>query len=536
MSDESIAISGASEPEPRRFRAALIIDGDEIKLWQKACLDSCADLLRVDVVYSCRTPTPGKRRLKHALYYALNLASLRNAKTRKVPISLDHAESISFSAEDDGAWQRLPRSVVDDAQKRKLDFIVKFGMGLLRIPKELEGIDILSFHHGDPEIYRGRPAGFYEILHHAPKQGVVVQKLTNKLDAGVFLALGHFKIDHHSYRRTAERFYDGSRHVFRAALLALRSGKAIAMERLGPNYRLPSNATVARFALTLARRKAERLVRGAFIENVWQVALQTSSSDTHIPEPSLEVARLFPTPRGYRFLADPFFHDSGSTILAEGLSCSTHVGDIVAIDPGEPNSLRVVLSGGHHSYPAGVVRNGESHILPETAAHRAPTLISLVNGAVRPLVGLEDTRLLDATPFEHEGTHYLFAGPRGEAADTLNLYSAQEVDGPYTLHPMSPIVLDPERARMAGSVLVIDGVLYRLGQNNAFGYGASVRVMRISKLSPDAYEETYVRDIRLEGVMGPHTVNVGPAGCLFDFYRQRLSLLAGYRRLRARTA
>ena len=37
--------------------------------------------------------------------------------------------------------------------------------------------DILSFHHGDPEKYRGRPAGFYEVLNKEERLGFIVQKL-----------------------------------------------------------------------------------------------------------------------------------------------------------------------------------------------------------------------------------------------------------------------------------------------------------------------------------------------------------------------
>ena len=37
-------------------------------------------------------------------------------------------------------------------------------MNLFKINKKLINLPILSFHHGDPSKYRGRPAGFYEIL------------------------------------------------------------------------------------------------------------------------------------------------------------------------------------------------------------------------------------------------------------------------------------------------------------------------------------------------------------------------------------
>ena len=518
------------------FRAAVIADGRQLKRWQLDCLRSCDDLVEVEVVYSCRTPIPGKRKARHLFYYLLNLVALRNALTRKTGVDALDAEVVDFDASVDGVWQRLPDSIVEDAKSRQVDFIVKFGMGLLRIPAGLDGVDILSFHHGDPERYRGRPAGFYELLHGAPKQGVVVQKLTDKLDAGVFLARGLFKIDHHSYRRTAERFYAGSRHVFRAALLALRTGKTVATAGLGRNYRLPGNLTVARCAWGLARRKLARILRGMFFENAWEIAIQPALVQGALPKLTLAGATCIPTSPGYRFLADPFFAPDGSTIFAEGLSSTSHVGDIVAIDSAPPHQTRIVLTGGHHSYPAVVSDREKEYLLAETAAHRAPELVPIENGESRPLIGLENSRLLDATHFEHGETHYVFAGLPGEAADTLHLYCAPNLDGPYHLHPSSPIVLDPACARMGGAIRAIDGELIRFGQNNCFGYGSSLQAMRIRKLSPDAYEEEDVGEIAIGGVRGPHTLNFGPGGCLFDFYRERFSLLAGYRRFRARFA
>ena len=37
-------------------------------------------------------------------------------------------------------------------------------MNLLKINNDNKHLHILSFHHGDPRKYRGRPAGFYEIF------------------------------------------------------------------------------------------------------------------------------------------------------------------------------------------------------------------------------------------------------------------------------------------------------------------------------------------------------------------------------------
>ena len=87
-------------------------------------------------------------------------------------------------------------------------FVTKFGMGLLRVPPDAEfSIPIISFHHGDLRKFRGRPAGFYELLNGEPVVGQVVQRLTNRLDAGEVLAFAETKARPHSYRATMEDAY-----------------------------------------------------------------------------------------------------------------------------------------------------------------------------------------------------------------------------------------------------------------------------------------------------------------------------------------
>ncbi|MEN1280068.1 hypothetical protein AAIH11_35115, partial [Pseudomonas aeruginosa] len=69
----------------------------------------------------------------------------------------------------------------------------------------------------DPEYYRGRPAGFYEIYENADSVGIIVQKLSNKLDAGEVLVRGYSKVHHHSYKKTSRNFYLNSVVLLRKA-------------------------------------------------------------------------------------------------------------------------------------------------------------------------------------------------------------------------------------------------------------------------------------------------------------------------------
>ena len=73
---------------------------------------------------------------------------------------------------------------------------------------------------------------------------------------------------------------------------------------------------------------------------------------------------------------------------------------------------------------------------------------------------------------------------------TLRLFYASEPKGPWTEHPRSPVVdNDPNIARPGGRPFVIDGTLYRLGQDCYPTYGNQVHAFQITEISTTAYSE-----------------------------------------------
>ncbi len=81
----------------------------------------------------------------------------------------------------------------------KLDFILRFAFGIIRgeiltVPR----YGVWSFHHGDEERYRGGPPAFWEIYFGEAQTGVLLQRLTERLDAGVPLRKRWFPTVTHS--------------------------------------------------------------------------------------------------------------------------------------------------------------------------------------------------------------------------------------------------------------------------------------------------------------------------------------------------
>jgi hypothetical protein len=447
------------------------------------------------------------------------------------------ASVTDFASESDGAWQRFPASIIDHIRAERPDVILKGGMSLLRIPSDL-ACPVLSYHHGDPEAYRGRPAGFYETLHGKETLGQIVQVLSNKLDAGSVVAFGETKVYPHSYRATLIESYRHSKLLINGALRNIAAGRTLAKRSQGKNYRLPSNALVALFAIRMAGCYLRRIFYGAFFEKKWQVSTAPlAENDLALGQfPPRADWKTLTKKLGHTFYADPFYSAEPRGILVEAMRGKTGKGDIVLVSGDEQSIVSDPL--GHYSYPASVTEGSESFVVPETAAWSPPMAFRLDGGKLQKGVAIQlpgDPRVVDPTFVRHQGRLYLFGNVSQSGCNALYLWSAKSLFEPFDAHPANPIRISPKGSRMAGGILKTDKGLVRFGQSFLGNYGDGVFAFAIEAMSPTEYREREAGQVRFEGVRGPHTIDVrndAPNGeVVFDWYCNRFSPLAGVRRL-----
>lgn len=522
------------------MRIGLLIDRSNVTRWQARALAQLGSDHEIFAYRCTNSPTP-RRRLRHWPYYLLALISLRSEQTRRTTLrtSLVVAGGMAFKCLREGTWQRLPDELLDRLAAERIDVMVKFGLGLLRIPERSRlPIPILSYHHGDPRLFRGRPAGFYELLSGQRSVGQIVQILSNRLDAGEVVAFAETRVHRHSYRETMREAYATSPLLLPKALEAVRQGHTLDLLPEGKVTRLPSPWTVMRFAAQRMAAKLRRLAYGAFVEKRWQVAEAPASDDTglnHFPSPA--AWRVVERPPEYRFLADPFPHPTDEGILVEALCASSGLGEIVHFSASGPSKL---LSGpGHFSYPASIVTSKGAFLMPEVCEWSEPLLYKIDADGVTPTGPIKLDRhatLIDPTLAIHGGKIYLFANIFTEGDSILRLWSAQSLGDRFKEHPTSPILISPRGARMGGQLLDDGGSLYRFGQDGSGGYGDGILLFRIEALNSTEYRESLVGELHFGHCRGPHTLNHTSTGLVFDYYHNRFDLLAGVRRLRARLA
>jgi hypothetical protein len=286
---------------------------------------------------------------------------------------------------------------------------------------------------------------------------------------------------------------------------------------------------------SLMGSKLRRLGYGALVEKSWRVA-EAELPDDWSPESLGDMLgaaewRMPPMSKRYRFLADPFYTSDG-TILIEAMRPDGEA-EIVRI-AGERISV-LPIDGRHCSYPATLQFDGREFVLPEISDWSPPRLFELKGDLVEDRGELDIAgrpRLLDATLFARDGACYLFANRREEGDRVLRLWVADSPFGKFTEHPKSPICIAAAGARMGGGLFERDGKLYRPGQDLRGAYGDGLLLFRIEELSTATYSEEKCTNLKFNARRGPHTLNIRGNMALFDFYDDRISLLAGLRRLR----
>lgn len=210
---------------------------------------------------------------------------------------------------------------------------------------------------------------------------------------------------------------------------------------------------------------------------------------------------VVPDPR-VRFLADPFpvTWQGRTFVFVEELDHRIGKGFISAIEFGEAGPVgpaRPILEESWHlSYPFLIEHDGSLWMIPESRGNRDVAIYKCVDFPhrwERFATLLSDVDLADATITCHNGMYYLFGvlwDGAGGYSDTLAIYYASSLFGPWRPHAGNPVLLDRSTARPAGSFVHKDGRLWRPAQDCAAGYGSSLVLAEVVDLTPSSFRQT----------------------------------------------
>lgn len=198
------------------------------------------------------------------------------------------------------------------------------------------------------------------------------------------------------------------------------------------------------------------------------------------------------------FVADPFMlrRAGGWFMFFEVMNAETGRGEIGLAESADGLAWRyrrIVLSEPFHlSYPHLFEFGGEYYMIPETLGLGRVELYkarAFPEGWERAGTLMEGV-CADPTVFRHAGRWWMYACTAPGPHDTLCLYHADELAGPWSPHPRSPIVAgDARRARPAGRVVSHGGRLIRFAQDCSPIYGTQVRAFVVTSLTAEDYSE-----------------------------------------------
>ena len=505
---------------PRPIRVGIMCNGRRFPAWQAKAIRSLTAVPGVEISLLVVRAAPEKRpskwhRLKdrqRLLWILFNKGYVerRSRASRSVDMTaeLDHVPEIACSTIAVGSYaERFSDADVAAIRSSNLDLLLRFSFGIVKgAILDAARFGIWSFHHGDERAYRGRPPGFWELYEGQQTVGSVLQRLTERLDGGIVLHRGFFRVTPYSYVRTRDEALLGSSEWPSIVVRQIQSGDASSVSAepsstQAPVRRDPVNATTIAFLMRLAARFLIAQLRGTTMAAKWSVGIADVPIGAFLTGPMPQIRWIGERGRS-RYLADPFAleYRGTTTALVEDYDYATHRGVISAVDLDGDNDPAVVLDTGvHASYPFLFEADGNVYCIPETYQAdqvRLYTAIEFPHRWEQVATILEGIAGLDSTVFRHEGRWWLMCTDQANGPNTkLHVFHAQSLEGPWEPHALNPVKTDVRCSRPAGTPFVHEDELYRPTQDNSTSYGGAITITRIDVLTPHAFSETIVRHI-----------------------------------------
>lgn len=301
--------------------------------------------------------------------------------------------------------------------------------------------------------------------------------------------------------RGSNELLSGAISLIEQSVARFAAGRLLALDEPQHPARRPLPGLLLSYLPSLASGLVQRAIRKVRLGQrpfYWQVGYRLNDGPGVSDSSCLDGAPFQTLPDdGNRFYADPFafVHRGRHFVFVEEFPFSTGRGVISVAELGADGQFetpRVVLEEPHHlSYPQVFEHDGEIYMIPESSAAKE---LVLYRAAPFPERWVRDTVLVagkefnDATLLDRSGRFWLFGTERrgeGSSSDTMTVYSAPSLHGPWAPHAMNPILIDQSAARPGGRFIEQDGKLLLPVQDGSEKYGGGLGLAQLVRLDDD---------------------------------------------------
>ncbi|MFT4680879.1 MAG: hypothetical protein ACI9FU_000336 [Granulosicoccus sp.] len=499
-----------------KLRFGIMVDGDSLKQWQVNAIQQLLDAYVAEPILVIKngSPTgnpPIGELLGNGLFYVYKkfFANATSLESRPFPEQLNTAETINCTVSRKGKFSEYFSSEdLDTIKSHNLDFILRFGFGIIR--GEIHNATkygIWSFHHGDEQKYRGGPYCFWEVFYQDRLTGSILQRLTDKLDGGIVLKKGQFGTVRHSYAANIEQALSASSDWPKQVCIDINNGKTDHLNSDpsptdAPIYKLPGNLRMIQFFFIQAFAFGKHWYEKISGWDHWGVGFVNASVGQIIENKGIKAEWMdWVHPEKGSFIADPSLYSNGETsyLLCEKLDYSNPLGFLTfqTIENGKVGQESILLKEPHHlSYPRLILENGETFMIPETSdagCVQAYRMIGELGKWDAPTTLIPNLKGIDPTVFKHDGKWWMFVSTLGDGhAYKLLLYYSEELLGTWKAHSNNPVKFDVRTGRGGGGVFNYENQLYRPGQDYSEKHEGALNLFKIKKLTTTEYEEDFI--------------------------------------------
>ncbi len=541
----------------KAIKVGLLLDSYRVPKWTKMIIEllSAADYVDIICVFvkkERKAPKGIFSKLDNFLYkvftrideyfYQYHTALFRNENIQDI---LEDIPAYEVVPNKKGISNYFSDDDVDIVRKYNPDILLRFGFGIIKgeVIKVPE-LGVWSFHHGDNDVNRGKPAGFWEVMEQWDVTGATLQILNNSLDGGKVIQKVFTQTDTTSVARNKSRLYSAALYMVPDTIREINHfGKDYFWNKVENNnsigfyskplYTIPGELKMMSFLFSHASRIIRRVLKRKIRKTHWSILYKKRKSKKGFTKEMRKLSEI-KQPNDLSF-ADPHLAEKdGKTFMFFEAFSDKKKGRIKCLefmkngDVSDP--VTVLEQPWHLSYPFVFRQKDNYYLIPESAENRTIDLYKAVDFPYnweRTTTLMSGVAAYDTTLFYHDDTWWMFTTiKRNEfcsSDDTLFLFYSDDVFGEWKSHPENPVSCDIRKSRCAGPVFSYNGRIYRPSQNSSSGYGGEISFNEIITIAKDSYKEKLRESIKPDwnnSFSGLHTFSFKNGLTVIDVIRK----------------